>query len=616
MKKCFLLTTLLVLTLTGCKKDKEEEPILSLDKDSIEFRRDGSPISDNVINITANTEWAAYTDKQWCTISPISGKGSGSITVTANPFFGNGTPEVATITVRLKNGAITKTVMATQQILSATQTELCFNADGSATTIDYFYITATSDWEIIYDNEADKQWLTVPGGSYNGSRGFIVTVTSSDIARKATLTIKMGELSLQLTVQQSPTNIFNFIADPNFKNYCQQFDTNSDNVLTIAEALAVEKIELVKAEISSLAGIEYFTNLTELNCASCQLTSLDVSNNEALKMLICYSNQLTSLDLKNNLALEKLSCDYNKLTSLDLSNNRLLKRLSCSNNQFTSLDMSNNTALQYLTCSNSKLTSLNVKSNIALEELICNYTQLTSLDVSNNKALKMLTCSGNQLTSLDVKNNIALEDLNCSSNQLTKLDLSSNTALKYIGCFSNQLTSLDLPESAALTTLACSQNQLTSLDVKNNIALEKINCSTNKFTSLDVSNKPALIELHCYQNQLTSLIVKNNTSMKMLNGFSNQITSLDLSSNPALAYVDCSYSKITSLNVSGCTLLQSLYCQYNRFSNLDISSCKSLKRLNCETTVISLVISVWQGFNESNFEKISYSPSTSFIPAP
>ena len=76
----------------------------------------------------------------------------------------------------------------------------------------------------------------------------------------------------------------------------------------------------------------------------------------------------------------------------------------CNQNQLTSLDLSNNNALTLLICNQNQLTSLDLSNNNALTGLICNQNQLTSLDVSNNNALTGLICNDNQLISLDVRN--------------------------------------------------------------------------------------------------------------------------------------------------------------------------------------------------------------------
>lgn len=127
--------------------------------------------------------------------------------------------------------------------------------------------------------------------------------------------------------------------------------------------------------ITSLAGIEYFTDLETLDCMGNQLTTLDVTKLTSLMFLVCNDNQLTALDVTG-------------LTSL--------KNLFCSGNQLTTLDVTG-------------LTSLT--------DLECNGNQLVSLDVSTLEELEILWCHGNKMTALDITNNAYLGDLKCGNQQ-------------------------------------------------------------------------------------------------------------------------------------------------------------------------------------------------------
>ena len=220
--------------------------------------------------------------------------------------------------------------------------------------------------------------------------------------------------------------------DEIFRTYVlENFDTNKSGTLSKDELDAVKEIYLNGKNISSLKGVEYFTELKSLYCSSNKLTDLDITKNLYLKELYCHENQLTALNVSNNTALTRLYCSKNQLTDLDVSKNIALEGINCDGNQLTALNVSNNTALQRLSC---------------------NENQLTDLDVTKNLALKSLGCSKNQLTDLDVSKNIALEELYCSKNQLTTLDVSKNTELKTLRCNGNQLTSLDLKGNTNITT--------------------------------------------------------------------------------------------------------------------------------------------------------------------
>jgi hypothetical protein len=88
-------------------------------------------------------------------------------------------------------------------------------------------------------------------------------------------------------------------ADTNFKEYVvAQFDTNDDAEISLREALGITVLDVASKEISSLEGIQCFTNLHTLNCSHNQLTEIDLSNNVALR----------TVDMSANPNLAKVIC--------------------------------------------------------------------------------------------------------------------------------------------------------------------------------------------------------------------------------------------------------------------------------------------------------------------
>lgn len=86
--------------------------------------------------------------------------------------------------------------------------------------------------------------------------------------------------------------------DENFRNYLKSKLCNDDGVvygkdgvLTDAEIAVIKQMYVTNKQISSLKGIEFFTELTELYCDNNLLSSLDVSNNTALTSLGCSNNR-------------------------------------------------------------------------------------------------------------------------------------------------------------------------------------------------------------------------------------------------------------------------------------------------------------------------------------
>ena len=141
------------------------------------------------------------------------------------------------------------------------------------------------------------------------------------------------------------------------------------------------------------------TNIQYLECSWNFLTSLDVSQYPALKVLYCRGNQLTTLDVSKNTALESLYCTDNSFSTLNVVNNSLtfLDINFCP--LLTTLDVSRSTALRSLRVNNSLLTTLDLSKNSALEVLYCyDNQQLTYIYMNNNTMLFRISCDGNQLT--------------------------------------------------------------------------------------------------------------------------------------------------------------------------------------------------------------------------
>lgn len=149
------------------------------------------------------------------------------------------------------------------------------------------------------------------------------------------------------------------IPDPVFKQRLidEGIDTNNDNEIQVAEAEAVTGALDVNGQfddIFDLTGIEAFVNITELQVWQNQLTSLDLSQNVALKFIYCHDNQLNNLNVSQCTELEILHCFINQLTNLNLTPNNSLTEVLCGNNELTDMDIrnGNNTAITSFSSSN------------------------------------------------------------------------------------------------------------------------------------------------------------------------------------------------------------------------------------------------------------------------
>ena len=240
--------------------------------------------------------------------------------------------------------------------------------------------------------------------------------------------------------------------DANFRQYVKdEFDKDKSDTLSADEIAAVKDIRPTHRDISSLTGVEHFTNLERLNVQDNEkLTTLDLSKNTALVSLLCSNTNLTSLDTSHNTKLVFLECnEVSTLTSLNVSRNTELKQLSCRDNALTALDLTNNTALEKLDCGGNEFTTLDLSKNTSLKYFGFFNGKLSSLDLTNNTNLEELYFCGNNFSTIDVSKNTSLRILRLFGNQLITLDTSKNSTLQELWVYTNPLTSMNLGDSGS-----------------------------------------------------------------------------------------------------------------------------------------------------------------------
>ncbi len=98
--------------------------------------------------------------------------------------------------------------------------------------------------------------------------------------------------------------------DSVFRDYVSRLDANSDGALSYSEIAQVTEMDLSALGISDFTGIEFFTELAELNCSYNPLISLDVSHNNKLADFICYGCSIE---------LDSVMCSGFTIDGLDIS---------------------------------------------------------------------------------------------------------------------------------------------------------------------------------------------------------------------------------------------------------------------------------------------------------
>ncbi len=334
------------------------------------------------------------------------------------------------------------------------------------------------------------------------------------------------------------------IPDAIFRAYiAENFDTDGDGLLSAEEIAAVTEIDVGGKGISTLSGVEHFTELTSLYCASNSLTTLNVSALKKLILLSCDNNSITALDVRSNTALKVLTCEYNNLIALDLSQNTELMDVVVYNQNDVSITLSADDATFDLSTLDPLFDSSRV---LEADDVVYDGSILYGAKAATTENYYYQTGFGNEVILAKIRiENPHVHDLgtngicacgliqvnwhNCPdeafrtyfSNSDNFSEIGYNTGGYWYLVDRMKVTSMDLTGLGIsnlrgiewfteLTELNVSDNPLEELDLRGNPKLEKLNISNcTSLHSVNLSNNLNLIELNASQCVLTSLDLPN-----------------------------------------------------------------------------------------------------------
>lgn len=258
-------------------------------------------------------------------------------------------------------------------------------------------------------------------------------------------------------------------------------DANKDNQISEDEAKTLTGIRNLAnyPNIVDATGIEFFTNITELNLGGLlNLNKIDVSKNVNLKSLNLRNNKLTG------------TLDISKLDNL------------------TNLELNNNQISEVIFPQSSKLKIVYINDN-----------KLTNIDLSTLKDLQRLFLVNNQLTALNLKENINIERIHINNNQIASLDLSGLTKLNWFSAESNQLGAIKFSNNPLLKTILAKDNRLISFDFKDGF--------TNNITTINVEANPGfnLIKKDCNDivTAVTNAVIEDDCEVMSTNEASKNV---------------------------------------------------------------------------------------------
>ena len=354
--------------------------------------------------------------------------------------------------------------------------------------------------------------VALPGTLLNG---FTITYHTDDEegTTKINETVTIHRSKFGLVLDKDKHGFVVSFADPAFKtSVVDLYDDNFDGEIDYLEAENVTNINCSNSGVTSLDGIEYFTNLKSLNCSNNSIKEIDLSSKSKLTTLYCYGNPIETLNLDGCVALGNMSIVNattssiaNKKVNIDGYQGSDKLVFSANDTAFTDFSFVNSNTIKSLEVSGSFTTSLNIYNVPGVSELKVSHMNVKVLDLHNLG-----------LESIDLTKNTNLEELYLQNNNLTSINLTKNTKLYKLNISDNNLQSLNLRQNSSLMELRVNNNNsLSILNFGDHTYIQVIEAEGTSISTIDLSQFKYLGDVKLRNNpQLRSMVIWKNATKR------------------------------------------------------------------------------------------------------
>lgn len=371
--------------------------------------------------------------------------------------------------------------------------------------------------------------------------------------------------------------------DSNFRNYLKNnVDTDGSGELSESEIQSVTSIKLYMRFVENLKGIEYFTNLTELNCHSNYLVALDLSKNTKLEKLESDGNKrmlkesvtwdgftLDEIDMSrvdpntvfgakivdgkfvpNNSS--TIAYDYaTGLTDEGVSTVRL--QLSYSMKKRVTFFGKDGEVISYVDVDKGESATAPVAPKYdgftfkawseSFDEVYYDTDVYALYDVVSGGTADIYKVAIDAVNFPDEEFREVVTDFDTNNDgYLTTAELYAVTEIDAKVSLITDIKGIEY--FTELNRLVVSYNSLTEIDLSKNTKLTTINCEGNKLTKLDLSNNEMLKYVFCSKNEIEDLTLPKNNKIKSLEIENNKIEVIDVSSMPNLTTFKCAGNEL------------------------------------------------------------------------
>jgi hypothetical protein len=184
----------------------------------------------------------------------------------------------------------------------------------------------------------------------------------------------------------------------------RKIQCENNALLTSVNVSGCTSLEIFDTDLSKLTSLDVsgLTNLKEIHCNSNEISTVNLSGCIMLNHLQLFDNNLANINVSGLVGLRALELGSNMLTALNLTGLDL-QDLSIDNNQITSIDVTAQENLKIFTFSNNPISTIDLSQCAFLEQLACSNTTLAILDLSNNPLLWELDADNTPIQSINLK---------------------------------------------------------------------------------------------------------------------------------------------------------------------------------------------------------------------
>jgi len=302
-----------------------------------------------------------------------------------------------------------------------------------------------------------------PSVMFEGFGTIVIGTTTVDDATQITLTdvdftdATTGDGTIRVTNPDAGTTTAAFtvlrevnIPDSGLDAALREALEKAAGALTNVDLATLTSLIANGRNISNLSGLEYCTNLAELDLSRNQISDINpIQNITKLTKLLLYNNHITDISALQNLT---------SLTRIHLNHNKIINVSA----------LSNLTGLTFLYLSSNQISNVSVLQNFtALKWLGVEYNQIIDVSpIQNLTGLTNLYFSGNHIIDISVLQNlINLTELYLSHNRISDISALQNLAnLTMLYLRNNQISDISVLQNLQnLRQVELENNQIIDL---------------------------------------------------------------------------------------------------------------------------------------------------------